>query len=116
MGYFRWSPRTLHGFVVLALDLFAVAVSLYVGWGLTFKLTGDDSDDDGDIDEADWLNFDDCIDVGGPIAQVRPDFGQGGGAGDHGGLRISYQRRQVIPRAGPAARRRQDFRVLLVTR
>ncbi len=35
MGYFRSSPRSLHGLVLLALDAFAVVVSIVVGWGIT---------------------------------------------------------------------------------
>ncbi len=36
MEYFRWWPRNVPGAVLLLLDLFAVGVSVYVGWGLLF--------------------------------------------------------------------------------
>lgn len=32
MGYFRWSCRSLHGLAIIAADLFAVGLSLYIGW------------------------------------------------------------------------------------
>lgn len=32
MGYFRWSPRSLHGIALMMADLFAVGLSLYIGW------------------------------------------------------------------------------------
>jgi len=32
MGYFRWTLRTPRGIAVVVLDLFALALSLYVGW------------------------------------------------------------------------------------
>ncbi len=32
MGYFRWSPRTPHGAFLIALDCFAVGLSIYIGW------------------------------------------------------------------------------------
>ncbi|MCZ6795618.1 MAG: divalent metal cation transporter [Planctomycetota bacterium] len=34
MGYYRWWPRNVRGLTVVLLDLFALAVSLYVGWGM----------------------------------------------------------------------------------
>jgi Mn2+/Fe2+ NRAMP family transporter len=34
MGYFRWSTASLRGVVVIALDVFALLVSLFVGWGI----------------------------------------------------------------------------------
>lgn len=34
MGYYRWSLRTFRGLAVVLVDLFALAVSLWVGWGL----------------------------------------------------------------------------------
>lgn len=37
MGYFRWWPHNLRGLIVLVLDLFAVIVSLYVGWGILMR-------------------------------------------------------------------------------
>lgn len=32
MGYFRWSYKTSRGAVLIALDLFAVGLSVYIGW------------------------------------------------------------------------------------
>jgi Mn2+/Fe2+ NRAMP family transporter len=34
MGYFRWSLGSVRGAVVVGLDIFALAVSLFVGWGI----------------------------------------------------------------------------------
>ena len=34
MGYFRWSLGSVRGAVVVVLDIFALAVSLFVGWGI----------------------------------------------------------------------------------
>jgi Mn2+/Fe2+ NRAMP family transporter len=34
MGYYRWYPRNVRGLAVIALDLFALAVSVLVGWGM----------------------------------------------------------------------------------
>jgi hypothetical protein len=34
MGYFRWFPWNPRGLLVIILDLFAVAVSIWVGWGM----------------------------------------------------------------------------------
>ena len=34
MGYFRWSTGSVRGVVVIALDVFALLVSLFVGWGI----------------------------------------------------------------------------------
>jgi hypothetical protein len=34
MGYFRWSTGSARGVVVIALDVFALLVSLFVGWGI----------------------------------------------------------------------------------
>ncbi len=34
MGYFRWSTASLRGVVVISLDVFALLVSLFVGWGI----------------------------------------------------------------------------------
>ena len=38
MGYFRWWPGNWRGLLLLVLDLFAVVVSLYVGWGITLRV------------------------------------------------------------------------------
>ena len=35
MGYFRWWPRNARGLVLMALDVFAVVVSIIVGWGIS---------------------------------------------------------------------------------
>jgi len=40
MGYFRWSTASLRGVVVIALDVFALLVSLFVGWGIISGLLG----------------------------------------------------------------------------
>ncbi len=40
MGYFRWSTGSLRGVVVIALDVFALLVSLFVGWGIISGLLG----------------------------------------------------------------------------
>ncbi len=40
MGYFRWSIGSLRGVVVIALDVFALLVSLFVGWGIISGLLG----------------------------------------------------------------------------
>lgn len=32
MGYFRWSTKTPQGIALIAVDIFAVALSLYIGW------------------------------------------------------------------------------------
>jgi len=32
MGYFRWSPRTAQGAVIIAADVFAILLSVYIGW------------------------------------------------------------------------------------
>ncbi|MDP7638613.1 MAG: divalent metal cation transporter, partial [Candidatus Hydrogenedentes bacterium] len=32
MGYFGWSLRNPHGVAIVAIDLFAVALSVYIGW------------------------------------------------------------------------------------
>ena len=34
MGYFRWSLSSVRGAVVVGLDIFALLVSLFVGWGI----------------------------------------------------------------------------------
>ena len=34
MGYYRWHLRSVRGVLVIVLDLFALAVSLLVGWGM----------------------------------------------------------------------------------
>ena len=34
MGYFRWSTGSVRGVVVIMLDIFALLVSLFVGWGI----------------------------------------------------------------------------------
>ena len=34
MGYFRWWPRNGGGAAVIVLDIFAVLVSIVVGWGM----------------------------------------------------------------------------------
>jgi Mn2+/Fe2+ NRAMP family transporter len=38
MGYFRWSTKTRRGKIVIALDIFAIAISLYVGAGQFMKV------------------------------------------------------------------------------
>jgi Mn2+/Fe2+ NRAMP family transporter len=40
MGYFRWTTGSLRGVVVIALDVFALLVSLFVGWGIISGLLG----------------------------------------------------------------------------
>ena len=40
MGYFRWTTASLRGVVVIALDVFALLVSLFVGWGIISGLLG----------------------------------------------------------------------------
>ena len=35
MGYFRWWPRNARGLVLMTLDVFAVLVSVLVGWGIS---------------------------------------------------------------------------------
>jgi len=32
MGYFRWSTRTPQGIAIIVVDLFAVGLSVYIGW------------------------------------------------------------------------------------
>ena len=38
MGYFRWSLRNPHGIAIVAVDLFAVSLSVYIGWSRIIQL------------------------------------------------------------------------------
>jgi manganese transport protein len=38
MGYFRWSLATPHGIALIAADIFAVSLSLYIGWSRVLDL------------------------------------------------------------------------------
>ncbi len=40
MGYFRWWPRNVQVVVLMSLDIFAVIVSVLVGWGISIAELG----------------------------------------------------------------------------
>ncbi len=40
MGYFRWSLKNPHGIAIVAVDIFAVALSVYIGWSRIVALIG----------------------------------------------------------------------------